>query len=320
MGECFISRRGGGEAYKLPILDTNYPQDISVMATPNGIASFSIAIAEHGKPTDYTYQWYVNGEAVSGAINANYSMNATANNIGTYTVYCDITNKAGTISSRAATLRVKNAVPNSTTYSYSGTSELKKDSNYDWTLYLKSSGVLALGDSYNVDIFVQGGGGGGASYAGDNGEGGGGGGYQNTQYAQTISGSNDITIGAGGAIATTGGTSIAFGFRAAGGNPGNGMTGGTGTGNGGAGGWYWDGGNQGNPGGNGGNGKQAFGVGDTYYGAGGGGAASKFGSPDGKGGTTGGGNAGSAATANTGSGGGGNAAGGSGIVIIRNAR
>jgi hypothetical protein len=154
MGECFISRRGGGEAYMLPILDTNYPQDVSVMAKPNGVASFSIAISEHGKPTNYTYQWYVNGKAVSGAINANFTKHATADDIGTYTVYCDITSKAGTISSRIATLTVKSAIPNSTTYSYSGTSELKKDSDYDWTLYLKSSGILALGDNYNVDIKI----------------------------------------------------------------------------------------------------------------------------------------------------------------------
>ena len=178
MGECFISRRGGGEAYMLPILDTNYPQDVSVMAKPNGVASFSIAISEHGKPTNYTYQWYVNGKAVSGAINANYSMNATASNVGTYTVYCDITSKAGTISSRVATLIVKSAIPTAASYSYSGTSELKKDSDYDWTLYLKSSGVLSLGDSYTVDIFVQAGGGGGVSNGGSsNGGGGGAGGH-----------------------------------------------------------------------------------------------------------------------------------------------
>ena len=319
MGECFISRRGG-EAYELPILDTSYPQDILIMAKPNSVVSFSTVIVEHGKPTDYTYQWYVNGKAISGAINANYSMNATATNVGTYTVYCDITNKAGTISSRVATLVIRSAIPTAANYSYSGASELKKDSDYDWTLYLKSSGVLTLGNDYNVDIFVQGGGGGGATGAGNNGEGGGGGGYQNTQYAQTIRGSNDITIGAGGAVAASGGESSAFGFKASGGNPGNGMNGGAGTGSGGTGGWYWDGGNQGSPGGDGGSGKRAFDAGDIYYGAGGGGYASKFGSPDGKGGKTGGGDAGKAATANTGSGGGGNATGGSGIVIIRNAR
>ena len=213
MGECLISRRGG-EAYKLPILDTDYPQDIAVMATPDGTASFSIAISEHGKPVDYTYQWYVNGEAVSGAINANYTKSTTADDVGTYTVYCDITNKAGIISSRVATLVVKSAIPNSATYSYSGLSELQVDSDYDWTLYLKSSGLLALTDDYNVDIFIQGGGGGGAT-GGDNGGGGGAGGYQNTQYAQTInSGSYDITIGAGGAAGSKGGDSTAFGFTA----------------------------------------------------------------------------------------------------------
>ena len=142
----------------MPILDTNYPQDITVKATADGIASFAAAISEHGKPTNYTYQWYVNGVAVSGAINPNYTINTTMNDVGTYTVYCNITNKAGTVSTRAATLIVKSAIP--TTYSYSGTSELQTDSDYDWTLYLKSSGVLQLEDSYDVDIFLQAGGGG----------------------------------------------------------------------------------------------------------------------------------------------------------------
>lgn len=77
MGECLISRRGG-EAYKLPILNASYPKDVTAIASANGTASFSIAIEEHGKPTDYTYQWYVNGKAVSGAINANYTMKTTA--------------------------------------------------------------------------------------------------------------------------------------------------------------------------------------------------------------------------------------------------
>ena len=326
MGECLISRRGG-EAYKLPILDTNYPQDVTVMATPDGTASFSIAIAEHGKPTNYTYQWYVNGEAVSGAINANYTKNTTSNDIGTYTVYCDITSKAGTISSRVATLVVKSAIPTSASYSYSGTSELKKDSDYDWTLYLKSSGTLALTDTYDVDIFLQAGGGGGGEGAlasGDSfyhGGGGGAGGYQHTEYAQTITGSYDITIGAGGAVKGNGGTTSAFGFCAEGGSSGSGSSGGkSGTASGGSGGYYGGNGVGGN-GANGSQGKQAFGAGDIYYGAGGGGTAASFGSSNGNGGETGGGAGTKSATANTGSGGGGDTGkGGSGIVIIRNAR
>ena len=106
MGECLISRRGG-EAYKLPILDTIYPQDKTVTASSDGTVSFFVSISEHGKPTDYKYQWYVNGSAVEGAINVNYIMNATANDVGTYTVYCDVTNKAGTLTSRVATCIIK---------------------------------------------------------------------------------------------------------------------------------------------------------------------------------------------------------------------
>lgn len=199
--------------------------------------------------------------------------------------------------------------------------------NGTWYIRLKSSGTFAFRYAKTeVDIFLQAGGGGGGEgslVSGDsfyNGGGGGAGGYQSTQYAQAISGTHEITIGAGGAVGQKGGTTSAFGFNATGGAPGGNITAGkAGTAAGGAGGKY-HGDGVGDSGDDGKQGKQAFGTGDIYYGAGGGGAAASFGESSGKGGKTGGGAGFKNATANTGSGGGGEAKGGSGIVILRGAQ
>lgn len=106
MGECLITRRGG-ENYKLPILNANYPQDVSttVVKGNTGSATFLVDISEPGNPAVYTYQWYVNGVAVEGANGSGYTKDDLTET-GTYTVYCEVTNKKGTVSSRIATLEV----------------------------------------------------------------------------------------------------------------------------------------------------------------------------------------------------------------------
>ena len=106
MGECLITRRGG-ETYKLPILNSNYPKDVTTTVIKGNTtsATFSVSISEPGNPATYTYQWYVNGSPVVGATNSTYTrsgLSATA----TYTVYCEVTNKKGTVTSRVATLKV----------------------------------------------------------------------------------------------------------------------------------------------------------------------------------------------------------------------
>lgn len=201
-----------------------------------------------------------------------------------------------------------------------------------WYIYLKSGGTFRFGYAKRaVDIFLCGGGGGGGHSANPGGGGGGGGGYLTTEYGKAIeTAAYPIEIGAGGAAAESGGSTSAFGYSAAGGNPGNhgwswsDSAGGAGNAYGGNGGDY-----TGKPGQDGGRGTLAFGTGNAYYGAGGGGGAGRF-SSNGAGGETGGGTGGSGAGAeNTGGGGGGAAghddgedwrvggAGGSGIVIIR---
>lgn len=337
--------------YVSPILNSSYPKDITTIASASGTASFSIAIEEHGKPTDYTYQWYVNNKAVSGAINANYTMQTTAAQIGTYTVYCNITNKAGTISSRAATLNVLTYMPNDY-FTYSTTSRtIIDDGNYNWRIKLTGSGTATFTKDAVVDVFLVGAGGAGGAGADGGGGGGGGGGYATTIKALTVkAGTYNIVVGSctGGA----GGNTTAFNITANGGSVGEPDfgKGGKGGSGGGAGGYNWESGGKGGANGSNGttnHGSRSGGAGDgktkyefgassgtLYCGGGGGGAGSN--SSGGAGGSGGGGaggakwTVGTAGTANTGGGGGGGGHhdssyvrggnGGSGIVIIRNAR
>lgn len=87
----------------VPILDTSYPLNVTG-AEVGGSVTFTTKIVQHGTPAEYTYQWYVNGSAVIGATSASYTMSNLTK--GTNTVYCKVTNSAGTVQSRTATLTV----------------------------------------------------------------------------------------------------------------------------------------------------------------------------------------------------------------------
>ena len=341
MGECLIVRRGG-ESYELPVLDASYPKDAAVTASPGGSASFSVHITTPGRPAEYTYQWYKNGAAVSGANAATLTLTALTA-VATYSVYCKVTNKAGSVSSRTATLTVRSYLP---AYTYTGSHQLIDDGNYNWRLKLLTSGTLTfshLGSGASaVDAFLVGGGGGGAgSPYGNYGGGGGGGGYTRTETRTVTLTAYSIVIGAGGSAGDNssnggaGGTTSAFGVTASGGmgGPGGhnelirGANGGSGGGS-----SAGTGGSDGSDGGGinhtgapwGGIGQHTttreFGeASGTLYAGGGGGAGNKdqldvvF--AGGAGGGANGGGWGNAAAANTGGG-----AGGSGIVVIRNHR
>ncbi|MBE6969283.1 MAG: hypothetical protein E7442_04065 [Ruminococcaceae bacterium] len=106
MGECLIMRRGG-ETYKPAILNAAYPQNVTktVIKGSSTSATFSVQIAEAGNPAEYTYQWYKDGTAVSGASSSSYTITGLTST-ATHTVYCEVTNKGGTVQSRIATLKV----------------------------------------------------------------------------------------------------------------------------------------------------------------------------------------------------------------------
>lgn len=239
MAECFLIRSsGGGEFHTLPVLDVNYPKNVTITASANGSATFQVKIATDGKPAEYKYQWYVDGTAVSGATSTSYTKTGLTA-AKTYKIYCTVTNKAGTAQSRPAILTVEDYKPNTSTFSYTGTYEIKDEGNYNWYIILKTgvNATLKFAKDTNADIFLVGGGG-----AGGGGGGGGGGGRVKTLKNQKfIAGTSyTVTIGAGGqSSGEKGGTSSISGITGAsavGGNGGHNQNGNGWTGAGGDGG------------------------------------------------------------------------------------
>ena len=330
MGECLIVRRGG-QAYKLPVLNENYPQDATIVASASGSAGFSVQITEPGNPAEYTYTWYKGGSVISGATGSSVTISGLTA-AQTATVYCEVTNKAGTVTSRVATLTVRDWKP---AYSYSGTSTFINDGNYNWRIKFLTSGTLTVSDKGNadtIDVFCVGGGaGGGQDGQGASGRGSGGGGYTKTGkgIVWTV-GSKAITIGAGGAKNTGGGTTSAYGVSAGGGTSAANLAGG----NGGSGAGGFCNGAGGSDGGNGSAGVASDGISASAGGKGQGTTTREFGEASGtlysgggggmyvgKGGAGGGIDGyGSNRVANSGGGGGGMTAGTEGIVVIRNHR
>lgn len=336
---------GGGANYVLPVLDDAYPEDVTLMESDGSTATFMVRIAEPGEPAEYTYQWYVDGEEVAGAVGDTYTT-PVMTTVGNKTVWCTVTNKAGTVSSRMAILAVMSAMP---AYTYSGSHELIDDGNGDWRIKLKTSGILTFSNlgkgNGSIDVFLVGGGGGGGSGYGA----GGGGGYTKTVGLVSISAGTEyeIEVGAGGtgggSTGTAGGKTIAFSQEANGGGRGNKGGNGSTPSSGGAGGSGGGGSTDassmssgGNGGSDGSDGKSGYGSGGkgqgtstrefytldqntsaTLYAGGGGGYWMS-------GGAGGGGGSEKSGTENTGGGGGGGnhnpGNGGSGIVVIRNHR
>lgn len=89
--------------YALPELDSGYPQDASVSYDYGGskTATFKAEIANHGNPAEYNYQWFMD-EIPVGTDSAEYTAEVSAE--GTHEIYCQVSNKAGTVTSRKATL------------------------------------------------------------------------------------------------------------------------------------------------------------------------------------------------------------------------
>lgn len=356
MGECMFVRRGG-QAYKLPVLSENYPQDVTIVASANGSAVFSVQITEPGSPAEYTYKWYKGGNLVNGTTGDTLNLTGLTA-AATTTVYCEVTNKAGTVTSRVATLTVRDWKPD---YRYTGNAQLIDDGNYNWRIKFFTSGNVnfsSLGNAATLDVFCVGGGGAGTHAENDRGGGGGAGGYTKTyaNFPVSLNVKIPIVIGAGGInpgnnSGATGGTTSFANITAAGGQ--STIPVGTETvsdGNGGSGGGmrgYYDtkdntlkgGTNGGNaaytwaPYGNRGMGQgtttREFGESSGTLYSGGGSGANRGGDTTVIAGGAGGGGDGGPGTAggtNTGGGGGGAAAesgggaGGSGIVVIRNHR
>lgn len=347
MGECLLLRRGG-EIKKLPVLNASYPANVTNWQGEQ--ATFQVEISMPGVPAEYTYQWYRDGAKWTEATNATVSWSGAS--IGSHSIYCVVTNKAGEVTSRVATLTVKD--PNMA-YTYSGSHEKIDDGSGNWRIKFKSSGTLVFANlgkwDGKLDVFLVGGGcaGGSGNWDANNGYGKAGcGGYTTTQKSvqSAANTSYNIVIGAGGQSAfAPGGNTYAFDVAAGGGTKLIGGSGGGAYGNGAVNNGGSDGGNgdpqdaanigidhYGSPGRGQGRTTREFGepIGMLY--AGGGGAGGN-GSAQAHGGAGGGGNGAwnghqpTSGAANTGGGGGGMyygltnvGKGGSGIVVIRNHR
>lgn len=347
MGECLLLRRGG-EIKKLPVLNPSYPANVTCWQGEQ--ATFKVEISTPGVPAEYTYQWYRDGEKWTEATNATVSWSGAS--IGSHSIYCVVTNKAGEVTSRVATLTVKD--PNMA-YTYSGSHEKIDDGSGNWRIKFKSSGTLVFANlgkwDGKLDVFLVGGGcaGGSGNWDANNGYGKAGcGGYTTTQKSvqSAANTSYNIVIGAGGQSAfAPGGNTYAFDVAAGGGTKLIGGSGGGAYGNGAVNNGGSDGGNGdpqdaanigidhwGSPGRGQGRTTREFGEPTGMLYAGGGGAGGN-GSAQAHGGAGGGGNGAwnghqpTSGAANTGGGGGGMSygltnvgKGGSGIVVIRNHR
>lgn len=107
MGECIILRRRAVAKSALPVLDPNYPADMSGMQS-NGYFNLEV-ILKQGNPDECTYQWYYgDGTKIVGATLPTLGINRY-NAVGTSSYYCEVTNAKGTVRSRTATLTIKAA-------------------------------------------------------------------------------------------------------------------------------------------------------------------------------------------------------------------
>ena len=186
--------------YYTPVLNSSYPANVTSVHQASSSATFKVSISTAGNPASYTYQWYWNGSAVSGATSSSYTRTG-ALSAGSYTVYCKVTNAAGTVTSRTATWKIKS----STAQVSSGSINIT-GSGYNWDGVVTGTTTvtfsnLGTGNGY-VDVFLVGGGGGGGHSAG----GGGGGGYTTTKTLTLKEGvAYTFEVGAGGAKSTDGG-------------------------------------------------------------------------------------------------------------------
>lgn len=137
---------------KIMQLNPEYPKDVTMKST-DGTAVFKAEIAKHGRPDEYTYQWYVNGAAVAEANHKEYERNISGDK-GQYTVWCEVTNKAGTDRTREAKLTVLRLPVLNSNYPANADVTISKDSifsvsivehgypaNYTYQWYVNDSPV-----------------------------------------------------------------------------------------------------------------------------------------------------------------------------------
>ena len=84
------------DVYKLPILNSNYPEDVA--GIPGQPVTLQVVIDTPGNPAMYTYQWYRNAIPIEGATEATLTVMPE----GSKLYFCAVTNTAGTVYSSVA--------------------------------------------------------------------------------------------------------------------------------------------------------------------------------------------------------------------------
>ena len=237
MGDCYLMGHGG---YSLPQLDPSYPKDVTLTTYTytNKDAAFQVIIAKDGRPKKYSYKWYLSEDEgktfkeISSGQDENI-LYLPPEYVGeqAYQVYCEVSNKKGTVKSRVAKMTISVTQP-LFTYMVNNVDQSKnaayvvKDGweTNNWKLKFLQSGVLTFinrgNAKNNIDLFLVGGGGGGqeSSVVGAGGGGGGGGRCVTQKNISVLTNTSyPIVIGAGGEANSNGGSSNAFNFSADGG-------------------------------------------------------------------------------------------------------
>ena len=88
----------------LPVLDDTQPTDAK--AVPGAMHTLSVVMTTPGSPDTYTYQWYKNGAAISGATAATLEVTSSAT---ADTYYCVVTHELGTVTTRTVTIELLGA-------------------------------------------------------------------------------------------------------------------------------------------------------------------------------------------------------------------
>lgn len=113
--ETAVSRYAHTTVWYLPTLDDTTPEDVTIIYNDSdksqNKATMQVNIAEHGNPAEYTYEWFVRKNAESpwestGVTTQTIALNNLTKASNGYQFYCEVTNTAGTVASRVATLTV----------------------------------------------------------------------------------------------------------------------------------------------------------------------------------------------------------------------
>lgn len=154
MGKCLITRRGGNSITTnpgLPVLDNNYPQDISIWQDDeswNGIFTLEARILKDGTDTNYNITWKrcaAGSDWMTLADNSTLIYQDPVDSIDStlYNYYCVVTNSYGSVVSRVATVQAKNP---DLEFNYTGEAVIRylDEESPRKSTYFTNSGILTL--------------------------------------------------------------------------------------------------------------------------------------------------------------------------------